>query len=90
MSIISTVFKLQMDHWSVSSKNKNYQIDFFFFLHESPQTSCNMFTDVLKGLQHASLTFGLYSAFLALRAIVFKSSLQPRFTVDTMFLIAEK
>lgn len=33
-----------------------------------------------------SLTFGLYSAFLALRAMVFKSSLQPRFTVDTMFL----
>lgn len=34
----------------------------------------------------SSFTFGLYSAFLALRAMVFKSSLQPRFTVDTMFL----
>lgn len=33
----------------------------------------------------AAKRFGLYSAFLALRAIVFKSSLQPRFTVDTMF-----
>lgn len=37
-----------------------------------------------------SLTFGLYSAFLALRAMVFRSSLQPRFTVDTMFLIVEE
>lgn len=45
---------------------------------------------LLKVVWHASLTFGLYSAFLALRAIVFKSSLQPRFTVDTMFLIAER
>lgn len=31
-------------------------------------------------------TFGLYSAFLACNAIFFKSSLHPRFTVDTMFL----
>lgn len=38
----------------------------------------------------SSLTFGLYSAFLALKAMVFKSSLQPRFTVDTMFLTVRK
>ena len=31
-------------------------------------------------------TLGLYSAFLAWRAIFFKSSLHPRFTVDTIFL----
>lgn len=49
-----------------------------------------MISDVLKEAQYASLTFGLYSAFLALRAIVFKSSLQPRLTVDTMFLIVER
>ncbi|KIO04086.1 hypothetical protein M404DRAFT_74958, partial [Pisolithus tinctorius Marx 270] len=30
-------------------------------------------------------TFGLYSAFLACNAIVFRSSLQSRFTVATMF-----
>lgn len=28
---------------------------------------------------------GLYSAFLACKAIFFRSSLQPRFTVETMF-----
>lgn len=43
-----------------------------------------------KGSNNCSLTFGLYSAFLALRAMVFRSSLQPRFTVDTMFLIVNK
>lgn len=32
------------------------------------------------------LTFGLYSAFLACRAMFFRSSLQARFTVDTIFL----
>lgn len=32
------------------------------------------------------LTLGLYSAFLARSAMVFRSSLQPRFTVDTIFL----
>lgn len=31
-------------------------------------------------------TFGLYSAFLARRAMFFRSSLQARFTVDTIFL----
>lgn len=36
--------------------------------------------------QKNSLTFGLYSAFLARSAIVFRSSLHPKFTVDTMFL----
>lgn len=41
-------------------------------------------------IRRVHLTFGLYSAFLALRAMVFKSSLQPRFTVETMFLILEK
>lgn len=33
----------------------------------------------------AAKRFGLYSAFLALSAMVFRSSLQPRLTVDTMF-----
>lgn len=32
----------------------------------------------------------MYSAFLALKAIVFRSNLQPRFTVETMFLVAKK
>ena len=32
------------------------------------------------------LTFGLYSAFLACKAIFFKSNLQSKLTVDTMFL----
>lgn len=31
-------------------------------------------------------TFGLYSAFLACRAMNFRSRGQPRFTVETMFL----
>lgn len=31
-------------------------------------------------------TFGLYSAFLACRAMFFRSSLQAKFTVDTIFL----
>ena len=31
-------------------------------------------------------TFGLYSTFLAWNAIVFKSNLQSKFTVATMFL----
>ena len=34
----------------------------------------------------AANRFGLYSAFLAWRAIFFKSNLHPRLTVDTMFL----
>lgn len=34
----------------------------------------------------AANRLGLYSAFLACKAIFFKSSLQPRFTVQTMFL----
>lgn len=33
----------------------------------------------------AAKRFGLYSAFRACRAIFFRSSLQPRFTVETMF-----
>lgn len=33
-----------------------------------------------------SFTFGLYSAFLARSAIVFRSNLQPKLTVDTIFL----
>ena len=45
---------------------------------------------ILNNLQMKSyskfVTFGLYSAFLACNAIFFKSSLHPRFTVDTMFL----
>lgn len=35
----------------------------------------------------AANRLGLYSAFLACNAIFFKSSLHPRFTVDTMFLL---
>lgn len=34
----------------------------------------------------SGLTLGLYSAFLARNAIVFKSNLHPKLTVDTMFL----
>lgn len=34
----------------------------------------------------AANLFGLYSAFLACRAIFFKSNLQLRFTVETIFL----
>lgn len=41
---------------------------------------------VKKILNIVSPTFGLYSAFLAWRAIFLRSSLQPRLTVDTMFL----
>jgi hypothetical protein len=36
-----------------------------------------------------SYTFGLYSAFRACRAIVFKSKRQSRLTVATMFLNEE-
>lgn len=34
----------------------------------------------------AAKRLGLYSAFLALKAIVFRSSLQAKFTVHTIFL----
>jgi hypothetical protein len=36
--------------------------------------------------EERKLTFGLYSAFLACNAIVFKSSLHSRLTVATIFL----
>lgn len=38
----------------------------------------------------AAKRFGLYSAFLAWRAILFKSSLQFKLTVETMFLQIDK
>jgi len=40
----------------------------------------------MKG-RELKLTFGLYSAFLACNAIVFRSSRQSRLTVATMFLL---
>lgn len=40
--------------------------------------------------QPSGFTFGLYSAFLACRAMFFRSSLQAKFTVDTIFLRNEK
>lgn len=39
--------------------------------------------------QTASSTFGLYSAFLACRAIVLRSKRQSKLTVATMFLFVE-
>ena len=44
------------------------------------------FKTVIKLCDQFNITLGLYSAFLACNAIFFKSSLQPRFTVETMFL----
>jgi hypothetical protein len=41
---------------------------------------------IIVGLLNFKETFGLYSAFLALRAISFRFSWQFKFTVDTMFL----
>lgn len=38
----------------------------------------------------AAKRLGLYSAFLACRAIFFRSNLQLRFTVETMFLKKKK
>lgn len=43
-------------------------------------SSCNKYIVMLVG------TFGLYSAFLAWRAINFRSNGHPRLTVETMFL----
>ena len=40
--------------------------------------------------QRANSTLGLYSAFLACRAIVFKSKRQSRLTVATMFLLRKR
>ena len=42
------------------------------------------------GCEGEGHTFGLYSAFLAWRAIFFRSSLHPRSTVDTIFLHTTK
>ena len=43
-------------------------------------------TDLQSHTHCVTVTFGLYSAFLACNAIFLRSSLHPRFTVDTMFL----
>lgn len=67
--------------------NWNIQIQHAHVNHLKPSISTTTKLPVNKTV--IKLTFGLYSAFLAWRAIFFKSSLQPRFTVDTIFLFRQ-